>query len=58
MDPRELKIDELTDDDVLRVDPVREYDRRYELREASSHRLAEGRDESDPIVERGRPTGP
>ena len=58
MDPREMSIDELTDEDVLRVDPVREYDRRYQMREASSSRLAEGRDDSDPIVARGRPTGP
>ena len=58
MDPREMPIDELTDDDVLRVDPVREYDRRYQMREESSSRLAEVLDESDPIVARGRPTGP
>ena len=58
MDPRELDTDELSDDDVLRVDPVREYDRRYQMREVSSSRLAEVRDESDPIVARGRPTGP
>jgi hypothetical protein len=57
MEPRK-PIDELTDDDVLRVDPVTEYERRYQLREASSSRLAEVRDESDPIVAQGRPTGP
>ena len=49
---------ELTDDDVLRVDPVAEYDRRRELREAATMRLAQVRDEADELVERGRPTGP
>lgn len=49
---------ELTDDDVLRVDPVTEYERRQQMRETSSARLAVVRDESDELVERGRPTGP
>jgi len=49
---------ELTDDDVLRVDPVNEYERRRQLREVSATRLAQGRDESDEIVAQGRPTGP
>lgn len=49
---------DLTDEDVLRVDHVTEYDRRRELREASATRLAIVRDESDELVERGRPTGP
>jgi hypothetical protein len=49
---------ELTDDDVLRVDPVNEYERRRQLREASATHLAQGRDESDEMVARGRPTGP
>jgi hypothetical protein len=49
---------ELTDDDVLRVDPVTEYERRQQLRENSTARLALAWDESDELVERGRPTGP
>jgi hypothetical protein len=55
---RNAKLRDLTDDDVLRVDPVREYERREVLREASTSRLAQVRDESDEIVARGRPTGP
>jgi len=49
---------ELTEDDVLRVDPVHEYERRFELRSASTARLAQVRDEADEMVRRGRPTGP
>ena len=49
---------ELTDDDVLRVDPVREYERRQLQREISSTRFAQVRDEADELVARGRPTGP
>ena len=49
---------ELTDEDVLRVDPVREYERREVLRQISSTRLAQVRDEADELVARGRPTGP
>jgi len=57
-DSKGSTIAELTDDDVLRVDPVTEYDRRREMREASDTRLALVRDESDEMVARGRPTGP
>jgi len=57
-EPRSATRAELTEDDVLRVDPVTEYDRRREMREASDTRLALVRDESDEMVTRGRPTGP
>lgn len=57
-DPKRSTFVELTEDDVLRVDPVTEYDRRREMREASDTRLALTRDESDEMVARGRPTGP
>jgi len=57
-EPRNGTRAELTEDDVLRVDPVTEYDRRREMREASDTRLALVRDESDEMVARGRPTGP
>jgi hypothetical protein len=53
-----MKIKELTDDDVLRVDPVTEYERRNIMREESARRFAQVRDESDDLVVRGRPTGP
>jgi hypothetical protein len=49
---------ELTDDDVLRVDPVTEYERRNQLREMSASRFADTRDDSDELVTQGRPTGP
>lgn len=52
------KMKELTDDDVLRVDPVREYERRNQLREMSASRFADTRDDSDEVVAEGRPTGP
>lgn len=55
---RQTTIKDLTDDDVLRVDPVREYERRQIMREASATRLAQVRDESDALVAMGRPTGP
>ena len=57
-DLKRARIGELTEDDVLRVDPVTEYDRRREMREASDTRLAMVRDDSDAMVESGRPTGP
>ncbi|HXW76917.1 MAG TPA: hypothetical protein VEJ20_05855 [Candidatus Eremiobacteraceae bacterium] len=53
-----ISLKELNDDDVLRVDPVREYERREHLREESTMRLADIRDEADEAVVRGRPTGP
>jgi hypothetical protein len=55
--PQQL-MDELTDDDVLRVDPVHEYERRELLREVSDKRFALVCDEADEMVARGRPTGP
>lgn len=58
MDRARMSLPELTDDDVLRVDPVTEYERRRILREASDSRLAQVHDESDEMVARGRPTGP
>ena len=57
-DPKKATTGELTEDDVLRVDHVTEYDRRREMREASDTRLALVRDDSDEMVARGRPTGP
>jgi len=50
--------DELTDADVLRVDPVHEYERRYHMREVSESILSRVGDDSDPQVAQGRPTGP
>lgn len=58
MDRTKMQIDELTDADVLRVDPVHEYERRYHMREVSESILARAGDESDPRVAQGRPTGP
>jgi hypothetical protein len=49
---------ELTDADVLRVDPVHEYERREILREISASRFEQVQDEADELVARGRPTGP
>jgi len=48
----------LTDADVLRVDPVHEYERRYRMREVSESILSRVGDDSDPRVAQGRPTGP
>jgi len=58
MDKAKMQMDELTDADVLRVDPVHEYERRSFLREVSESLLLKAGDESDPIVAQGRPTGP
>jgi hypothetical protein len=49
---------ELTEDDVLRVDPVREYDRRLVWREWANRLFAQVGDGVDEVLERGRPTGP
>ena len=54
----EDRLEELTEQDVLRVDPVREYDRRRLLRQFAEWRLALVGDESDDVVAQGRPTGP
>jgi hypothetical protein len=53
-----MQNDELTEADVLRVDPVREYERRYQMREVSESILSRVGDDSDPRVAQGRPTGP
>jgi len=58
MDRTKMQNDELTDADVLRVDPVREYERRYQMREVSESILSRMGDDSDPRVAQGRPTGP
>jgi hypothetical protein len=49
---------ELTEDDVLHVDPVVEYERRRIWRDWADKRLAQGGDGADDLLERGRPTGP
>jgi hypothetical protein len=49
---------ELTEDDVLRVDPVREYERRRLWREWADRALEQPRDIPEELLERGRPTGP
>ncbi len=49
---------ELTEDDVLHVDPVVEYDRRRAWRDWADKRLAQDGDGTDDLLERGRPTGP
>ncbi len=55
--PLEL-VRELTEDDVLRVDPVKEYDRRKLWRDWADRRLEQVGDGPDDLIERGRPTGP
>lgn len=49
---------ELTEDDVLRVDPVAEYDRRLIWRTWADRLFAQVGDGVDEVLERGRPTGP
>jgi hypothetical protein len=49
---------ELTEEDVLRVDPVREYDRRRVWREWANRLFEQVGDGEDELLERGRPTGP
>ncbi len=53
-----VAFEELTEDDVLRIDPVHEYEYRQHLREFAEQRLAMNHDESDELVALGRPTGP
>jgi hypothetical protein len=48
----------LTEKDVLRIDPVVEYEFRQQLRITAEQWLAKTHDESNAIVELGRPTGP
>jgi hypothetical protein len=55
--PIEL-VRELTEDDVLRVDPVTEYDRRKVWRDWATRLLEQFGDGTDELLERGRPTGP
>jgi len=56
-EPKTL-VEELGEKDVLRIDPVHEYEGRLQLRKFSEQRLAASGDESDELVELGRPTGP
>ncbi len=49
---------ELTEDDVLRVDPLKEYDRRLVWRQWADRLFAQVGDGTDEVLERGRPTGP
>ena len=52
-------IREPSEEDVLRIDPVTEYERRRMLREYAEWRYKQiGGDDSDELVARGRPTGP
>jgi hypothetical protein len=51
-------MEKLSAKDVLRIDPVHEYELRLRLRQVSEKRLKQTEDESDTVVERGRPTGP
>jgi hypothetical protein len=48
---------EPTEDDVLHIDPVVEYDRRKIWREWAQKMIEVG-DEADDLIARGRPTGP
>ena len=50
--------EQLTDDDVLHIDPVHEFERRQQLRKLADRRLKKTGDESDAVVQLGRPTGP
>jgi hypothetical protein len=49
---------EPTEDDVLHIDPVVEYDRRKFWREWAARMMQEAPDGVDDIIARGRPTGP
>jgi hypothetical protein len=49
---------EPTEDDVLRIDHVSEYERRRIWRDWANRRLAQIGDCEDEVIERGRPTGP
>ena len=54
----QILLEQLSEEDVLRIDPVHEYDYRNELRKLSERRLRQTHDESDAFVQLGRPTGP
>ncbi len=49
---------EPTEDDVLRIDPVSEYERRRIWRDWADRRMAQLGDCQDEVIERWRPTGP
>jgi hypothetical protein len=56
--PLEL-IAEPTEDDVLHIDPVVEYDRRKIWRDFSQKMMEQvGGDAAEELIARGRPTGP
>ncbi|HZV79229.1 MAG: hypothetical protein JO219_08545 [Candidatus Eremiobacteraeota bacterium] len=49
---------QLSDRDVLEIDPVVEYEIRLYLRLMAERWLAQTNDEANAVVELGRPTGP
>ncbi len=51
-------ISQLSEEDVLRIDHVHEYEQRKLWRDLADERLAQVGDGTDDIVQRGRPTGP
>lgn len=53
-----ILLEQLSDEDVLRIDPVHEYEYRRQLRKFAERQLAKTQDESDTLVLLGRPTGP
>lgn len=55
--PLEL-MTEPTEEDVLRIDPVHEYERREIWRDWANWRMQQIGDGNDEVLERGRPTGP
>ena len=55
--PLEL-VREPTEDDVLHIDPVLEYDRRKIWREWATAVMDESPEAVEHIIARGRPTGP
>ncbi len=55
--PLEL-VREPTEDDVLRIDPVVEYDRRKIWRDFAQKVMDQAPEGVEDIIARGRPTGP
>ncbi|MBC5806693.1 MAG: hypothetical protein ACR2KS_06030 [Candidatus Eremiobacter antarcticus] len=51
-------IPQLSEEDVLPIDHVQEYEQRKRWRDLADERLAQVGDGMDDIVQRGRPTGP
>jgi hypothetical protein len=51
-------IAEPTEDDVLHIDPVVEYDRRKIWRDFSEKMMEQVGDGAEELIARGRPTGP